>query len=111
MEVKKHKLLLMLHEPGSMGLTPGLSTDSVEVTESNARPKMLACGSEHSPVQAEGGPQMSPPGEADELVGKKCRAPLEEVRVLPLSTMWVRAVLAVLGRREPPQCYYTLSGT
>lgn len=108
MELKKHKLLLMLQQdvnPGSLHFQPPNSDNA---------PNLDALASE---VPHTTGPSLAE--EEDELVGMKCRAPLKEASAtlicscyqgVQLSIMMV-LFTAVMGWRESSQCHYSVSRT
>lgn len=75
MEVKKHRLLLMIQQPPTAPPTSGGDTQPVRrETLSGPHPSSGEEGLE-GVISSDTAPN-------EEMVGKKCRAPLEEVSIL-----------------------------
>lgn len=95
MEVKKHKLLLMLDQ------TPATA---IEAEVGGGDPPC-------DPPEGTGSAHTSTEGE-DKIIGMKCRAPLKEVRVWSAIPSFVQMFLcAVMGWRESSQCCHYLPRT
>ena len=99
MEVKKHKLLLML------GQTPATAVEAAPTDADGGDP--LPC----DPPEGTGSVHTSTE-EEDKIIGMKCRAPLKEVRVSLVIPSCVHMFpCAVVGWREPSQCCHHLPRT